>query len=152
MSLYYLIFLLRDRAEFTADNIVGPKKTRTFSSSNPIVFLNACQAGSEGYSLTGIGGWAQQFIKVGASAFIGTLWSVTDVEAREFTEALYNQLRKPIKLSEAVQKARNTFRDPGDVSHMAYVLFAPPNLFEFQLQKRLILTFTLGHKLQWIVS
>ena len=65
----------------------------------------------------GIGGWAQQFIKVGASAFIGTLWSVTDVEARKFTEVLYTQLCKPIKLSEAVQKARDSFRDPGDVSH-----------------------------------
>jgi CHAT domain-containing protein len=116
------------RADFKAESIVGPRITQTFKKTNPIVFLNACQSGSQGHFLTGIGGWAQQFIKVGASAFIGTLWSVSDTEACQFTERLYSQLSEPIKLSEAVQKTRTASRNPGDVSHLAYVLFAPPNL------------------------
>ena len=116
------------RADFRAESIVGPKVRRTFGQSNPIVFLNACQSGSQGYSLTGIGGWAQQFIKAGACAFIGTLWSVTDTEAREFTEDLYSQLCKPINLAQAVQKTRKSSHNPGDISRLAYVLFAPPKL------------------------
>jgi len=116
------------RADFRAESIVGPKVKQTFGLSNPMVFLNACQSGSQGYSLTGIGGWAQQFIKAGACAFIGTLWSVTDAEARQFAEDLYSQLCKPINLAQAVQKARNSSRNPGDISRLAYVLFAPPSL------------------------
>jgi CHAT domain-containing protein len=116
------------RADFRAESIVGPRIRQTFSNTNPIVFLNACQSGSQGYSLTGVGGWAQQFIKAGASAFIGTLWSVVDSEACRFTEDLYRQLSKPVKISEAVKNARRSSRDSRDMSRLAYVLFAPPNL------------------------
>lgn len=42
------------RADFRAESIVGPNITRTFSQTNPIVFLNTCQSGSQGYSLTGV--------------------------------------------------------------------------------------------------
>ncbi|HYV52202.1 MAG TPA: CHAT domain-containing protein, partial [Candidatus Eisenbacteria bacterium] len=69
-----------------AESIVGPKVRAAFDRNNPIVFLNACQSGRQGYSLTGVDGWAEQFIKAGASAFIGTLWSVTHTKARKFTE------------------------------------------------------------------
>jgi CHAT domain-containing protein len=116
------------RADFRAESIVGPKVKQTFGKSNQIVFLNACQSGSKGYSLTGIGGWAQQFIKAGACAFIGTLRSVTDTEVRQFTEDLYSQLCKPINLAQAVQETRKSSRNPGDISRLAYVLFAPPAL------------------------
>src|SRR5688572_9361520 len=47
----------------------------------PIVFLNACQAGRAGYKLTGIGGFAHAFLRAGAGAFVGTLWSVGDEPA-----------------------------------------------------------------------
>lgn len=125
------------RADFRAENIVGPKVKQTFGKSNPLVFLNACQSSSQGYSLTGIGGWAQQFIKAGACAFIGTLWSATDSEARQFTEDLYSQLCKPINLAQAVQKTRNSSRNPGDLSRLAYVLFAPPALsLSFNCKKK----------------
>ena len=42
-------------------------------SGNPIVSLNACSAGRSGYNLTGIGGFAQAFLKRSAGIFIGAL-------------------------------------------------------------------------------
>ena len=53
--------------------------------NRPIVVLNACQSGRAGYSLTGLGGFAQSFLLAGAGMFIGTLWSVGDTPARTFT-------------------------------------------------------------------
>ncbi len=41
--------------------------------AKPIVILNTCQSGVQGFSLTEIKRWATQFLDAGASAFIGTL-------------------------------------------------------------------------------
>ena len=60
--------------------------------THPVVVLNACQVGRQDYQLTGIGGFADSFLKRGAGAFIGTLWSVVDETARTFTETFYQTL------------------------------------------------------------
>jgi CHAT domain-containing protein len=50
----------------------------SFGNNNPMVILNACQSGVQGFSLTGIQSWATRFVDAGACVFIGTLWSATD--------------------------------------------------------------------------
>jgi len=60
--------------------------------AKPFVFFNACQVGRSALSMTGIGGWARQFLHVGAGAFIGPYWSVSDKPAHDFARALYNRL------------------------------------------------------------
>jgi hypothetical protein len=95
--------------------------------SRPIIVLNACQAGRAGYRLTGIGGFAQAFLRGKAGAFIGTLWSVGDTPARVFTEAFYAKLLEGKKVSEAAVAAREKARTDGDATWLAYVVYAHPH-------------------------
>jgi hypothetical protein len=93
----------------------------------PMIVLNACQAGRAGYRLTGIGGFAQAFLRGQAGAFIGTLWSVGDAPARVFTEALYTELLAGKNVSEAAVAAREQARADGDATWLAYVVYAHPH-------------------------
>lgn len=93
----------------------------------PIVFLNACQAGRAGYKLTGIGGFAQSFLKAGAGAFVGTLWSVGDEPAFFFGQAFYDELRKGATVAESAIAAREAARKAGDATWLAYVVYAHPH-------------------------
>jgi len=99
--------------------------------SNPLVILNACQTGNLGYVLTGIGGWSEAFLRKDASGFIGTLWSVGDTTALNFTKSLYKHLKEKKSLDESVKLARIEARDMaqanGDPSWLAYSLYAQPN-------------------------
>jgi CHAT domain-containing protein len=91
-----------------------------------IVVLNACQTGRLGYKLTGIGGFAQAFLRAGAGAFVGTLWSVGDIPARAFTEAFYDALQEGKSIAEATTAARAKARADGDATWLAYVVYAHP--------------------------
>jgi len=117
--------ILEDGYGLKPENINGP--LMAFGESNPLVILNACQTGQQGFSLTGIGSWAKQFLEAGASGFIGTLWSVSDSTALRFTENLYQKLSSGSTLDKAVRDARNAAREEGDPSWLAYTLYTQPN-------------------------
>ncbi len=94
----------------------------------PIVVLNACQVGQSSYALTGMSGFAQAFLKGGAGAFVAPLWSVGDRPARIFIETLYRELINGLNLSEATSLARNTAKQTGDASWLAYSVYGHPHL------------------------
>lgn len=96
--------------------------------AHPVVFLNACRTGYGGQALSGIGGWATQFLRVGASAFIGTLWSVRTRPARLFAETFYEALFDGKTIASAAQQARCTVRDryPNKTTWLAYTVYADP--------------------------
>jgi CHAT domain-containing protein len=98
-----------------------------FRQAKPIAILNTCQSSIQGFSLTEIKSWATQFLDAGTSAFIGTLWRVSDKAAFKFTQELYKQLSAGTTLGEAVQKARTSCKEPGDSSWLAYELYGQPN-------------------------
>ena len=95
------------------EDIVG--KAMNFGQTNPIIILNGCQIGSQGFSLTGIQEWATKFIDGGSSVFIGTLWSVSDEIAFEFVKEVYKQISNNM-LSEAIRISRNKCKKEGDPS------------------------------------
>ncbi|MDH5616879.1 MAG: CHAT domain-containing protein, partial [Acidimicrobiia bacterium] len=68
--------LLENQEELTPEDISGV--VRNLGQADPLVFLNACQIGRSAMSLTDVGGWASQFLKAGAAAFVGAYWSVFD--------------------------------------------------------------------------
>jgi len=109
---------------FTPDNLSG--KIRNLGLARPLVFLNACQTGRGGMSLTGVGGWAREFLKAGAGAFIGTYWSVFDRTACDFAQALYASLLGGEPIGKAVQSARTAVRNSGNPNWLAYTVFADP--------------------------
>jgi CHAT domain-containing protein len=119
----FSVLKLADGGEIRPDEIFG-----NFGSSNPIVVLNACQSGIQGFSFTKIVGWSEKFIGSGCSAFIGTLWSVSDAVALTFTEELYKQLKEGVPLGEAVRRSRISCKKFGDPSWLAYQLYAHPDM------------------------
>jgi len=111
---------LEGKIQLRPEEIVG--KAMTFGQSHPIVILNSCQTGNQGFSLTGIQGWAAKFLDAGASVFIGTLWSVNDETAFNFVKEFYNQLASGTSLGESVKNARNKSKKEGDTAWLAYQL------------------------------
>lgn len=99
-------------------------RAKTFGVSHPLVILNACQLGQQGFSLTGIGGWAKAVLGAGASAFIGAMWEVADDTAFKFTQYLYTKLAEGTSLDEAVRFARINSRTKGDPTWLAYTLYS----------------------------
>lgn len=116
--------LLENRQELTPENLSGV--VRNLGLAKPLVFLNACQIGRGAMSLTGIGGWAAQFLRAGAAAFIGAYWSVYDKPAHDFAQALYGRLLAGLSVGQAVQEARAAIKPQGDPTWLAYTVFAHP--------------------------
>lgn len=117
--------LLSNELVLTPEDING--EARNFGMNNPIIVMNACQTGQQGFSLVGIGGWAEKFLRAQASAFIGTLWSVNDRAAFKFTRRLYDKLHAGMPLDEAVKEARLDAKTDGDATWLAYTVFCRPN-------------------------
>jgi hypothetical protein len=116
--------LLEQGNEFLPADVSG--EAAKLGKAHPLVFLNACQIGRGGMSLTGIGGWATRFLEAGAGAFIGAYWSVFDEPAKKFTEALYPLLLGGTPIGEAAKSARAAIKPLGDPTWLAYTVFADP--------------------------
>ena len=99
-------------------------------NSQPIVFLNACQAGRAGNSMVGVGGFAKAFLKPtstrGAGAFIGAQWSVGDATALTFATKFYEALLGGKPLVEATRIARNAAKEAGELSWLSYTVYGDP--------------------------
>ncbi len=115
---------LENRETFKPEQLVGV--VTNLGASRPLVFLNACQIGRSGMSLTDIGGWAKQFLFAGAGAFIGPYWSVYDQPACDFAKELYKRLLVGLSIGKAVQEARLAIKATGDSTWLAYTVFADP--------------------------
>jgi hypothetical protein len=110
--------------QLTPEDLCGVVKN--VGNPKPLVFLNACQIGRNALSLTGIGGWASQFVDAGAGAFVGAYWSVYDQPAHDFAVALYRGLLGGMTIGKAVQEARLAIKPLGDPTWLAYTVFADP--------------------------
>ena len=102
-----------DQSELTlADGSLTPADLmggdlRGLRTRRPLVFLNACHSGQMALSLTGLGGWADKFFREArASAFVGTLWEVSDDLAAEFARNFYTALADGKTLGAALREAR----------------------------------------------
>lgn len=118
------IFLAGD-TPFTPEALNGP--VTNLGKAKPLVFLNACQAGRGGLSLTDVGGWGEKFLRAGAAAFIGTYWKVSDRPALEFARALYGRLLTGVPIGRAAREARAEIKDGGNPTWLAYTIFADPS-------------------------
>jgi len=116
--------ILEKGGDLTPEDLSGV--VRNLGRSQPIVFLNACQIGRGGMSLTDIGGWASQFLRADAGAFIGTYWSVYDKPAYNFARAFYDGLLQGRPIGEAAREARSAIKAIGDPTWLAYTVFADP--------------------------
>ncbi|MBI1298749.1 CHAT domain-containing protein [bacterium] len=123
------VIRLADQMELNPRDLRG-SFVRGLRKARPLVFLNACHTAQIGFSLTGLGGWAERMLgDVRANAFIGTLWEVNDELAAEFSETFYSALWQGSKLGEAFVAARQRVRDlqPDNSTWLAYTLYGDPN-------------------------
>ena len=112
--------------------IIGDKQAG-LRRARPIVFLNACHSGRVGFAMTKLGGWAQRFLDSGASAFVGSLWEISDELAALFARTFYQQLlgcdgSPALPFAEAFHGARMAVKkaDPANPTWLAFVLYADP--------------------------
>jgi CHAT domain-containing protein len=122
--------LARDTGEYIEDPFTAKVAARfcdiAAADNAPMVVLNACQVGRQGYQLTSIGGFSEAFLKGGAGAFVGTLWSVGDTPASTFTTELYERLLANSTLAEATIAGRKAARKERDATWLAYVVYGHP--------------------------
>jgi hypothetical protein len=102
-------------------------------SSNPFVFLNACQLGTETVGLDGnYGGMAGAFLSQGATGFISPLWSVDDDIAQEFAVEFYQRVFEEDRpVAEVMSELRSKFSKDSSkpaLSYLAYVYYGHPGL------------------------
>ncbi len=118
-----------DDGELRADDIVGALETG-INASHALVMLNACNTGRQGFALTGLGGWARQWVRAGASAFIGAQWEAHDELAAEFAVAFYEQLWAGAPLAEAAHAARMQIKalEPTNPTWLSYAVYGHPHL------------------------
>lgn len=98
----------------------------------PLVFLNACEVGEQGWSLTKIGGWAEAFCQVGATGFVGPYWPVADGVARKAALIFYRSLQAGETVGEAMIRIRQRFTEDDEYQYhpswLAYSLHCHPNV------------------------
>ncbi|HEX8139352.1 MAG TPA: CHAT domain-containing protein [Pyrinomonadaceae bacterium] len=97
--------------------------------NRPLVFLNSCHSGRTGPTLTGIEGWANEFIRNGCGAFIGCGWEVSDPLAAQFAKTFYEAFKDGKTLGRAVHKARVEMMKthPKNSTWLAYYLYGNPD-------------------------
>lgn len=117
--------MLESGFAFTPDELSG--EVKNLGRTQPLVFLNACQVGRSNLSLTDIGGFAPQFLRAGAAAFIGTYWSIFDQPALEFAQSFYDSLLAGETISQATKAAREKIQPLGDPTWLAYTVYADPS-------------------------
>ncbi len=115
---------LDHQEQLCARDISG--KVKNLGRSHPLIFLNTCQAGRSGLSLTNIGGFASQSLNAGAGAFIGAYWSIYDHAAYPFAKAFYDRLLAGQPIGKAVREARLEIKRSGDPTWLAYTVYADP--------------------------
>jgi hypothetical protein len=103
-----------------------------FSHAKPFVFINACTAGRPILTLSGIGGLANSFIELGASAIVAPLWNIDDKIAHDVAVNFYSAVKTDPKcpLAEIVRRIRRkAYDDPkalGQDTYTAYCFYGDP--------------------------
>lgn len=121
--------------ELTAPLVYGPEARRGVGRQRPLVFLNACQAGTGGEVLGMVFGWPQAFVRMGATACVAPLWSVVDETAKDVAAAFYEAVLKdrgadpaaqPQTIGEALRVIRGQWREKKSLTYLGYVLYGDP--------------------------
>ncbi len=93
----------------------------------PLIVINACRLGHPPSRRSEAGGFAESFLRAGAGAFVGCLWSIGDEPARAFVEEFYARLDAGDTMARATVDARQAARRSGDLSWLAYTVYAHPD-------------------------
>jgi hypothetical protein len=93
---------------------------------NPFAFLNACEVGQPVRTLVGVGGFANSFIDLGASAVVAPLWSVDDAVALRACKSLYADVLAGKTFGEAMKRIRARAFSARKDTYAAYCYYGDP--------------------------
>jgi hypothetical protein len=120
---------LANQTALRAEDLHGRRQT-LLRADRPLVFLNACHAGRQGWELTRLGGWVSVWVeRCRCGSFIGPLWVVGGRMAGLMAMTFYEELAQGRTIGEAAQKARQVVRaaSPSNPTWLAYSIYAHPN-------------------------
>ena len=120
----------RSRSCWSLDDLRAALPDRpplALNDPGPLVVINACRLGQPPSRRSEAGGFAESFLRAGAGAFVGCLWSVGDEPARAFVEEFYARLDAGDTMARATIEARQAARRSGDLSWLAYTVYAHPD-------------------------
>jgi hypothetical protein len=107
-----------------------PGVKKGFRAARPLVFLNACEVGRAEPALAGVGGFADAFMTLGASAVVAPLWSVKDSIAHQVAVEFYERSRREPQtpFAEILRDLRRRSYGPagGEDSWAAYCFYGDP--------------------------
>ena len=119
--------IMLDDVQFTLTQMATAVINKVLARHAPTIFMNACRSAGLSPSYNQLDGWAREFLKAGAGAFIGTLWAVSDVAAGEFAWEFYSQLQAGSSFGTAVTRARQAAAgQPDDPTWLAYTAYGDP--------------------------
>src|SRR5262249_42429303 len=117
---------LQENRPLTPGELNGAALIGHIRTNRPAFVLNACHGGREGWSLTGLGGWANKLVSKGAGLFLAPLWEVNDGSAYLFARTFYEEVAAGKPVADAVHQGRRRVRQAGDPTWLAYSLYADP--------------------------
>jgi hypothetical protein len=107
-----------------------PGLEKGFAVARPLVFLNACEVGRQEPALVGTGGFAEEFMALGASAVIAPLWSVKDTIAHEIAVEFYRRIKaEPATPFAAILRdlrVKSYAVEGGEDTYAAYCFYGDP--------------------------
>jgi hypothetical protein len=98
--------------------------TKLLTKGQPIMYLNACDAGSTGIVLGQMGGFTATCLQEGCSGIIAPYWPISDKSAKQFALAFYGRLQTGEAIGTALKELRA--RHAGDPTYQAFAYFGDP--------------------------
>ncbi|GAA4609011.1 hypothetical protein BJY16_007121 [Actinoplanes octamycinicus] len=119
--------VLMTDGRFEPVSLARAAATGSLARRCPLVFFNACGSVDGGSYDTLMGGWAEQFLRAGAGAFIGSSWAVKSPAARRFALAFYREFAAGVPLGTASMTARGALSsNNADPTRLAYAIYGDP--------------------------
>lgn len=115
--------------DLTPLSVARSEVRQGLGSQHPLVFLNACEVGAAGASLSLVAGFPAAFLYAGASALVSPLWAVNDERAGKIAAEFYREAfvaggGKP--LGAVLRDLRARWRQEKHLTYLAYVLYGDP--------------------------
>ena len=121
---------LIDGNRFSSTSVGGSADLRTaFAKGRLLVFINACDAGRTSPDLSKLGGFAHEFIAIGASAVIAPLWSASDEIAHKVASIFYQEHgnQPAAKILRQIRAKSYRDKDPGVDTYASYCFYGDPH-------------------------
>jgi CHAT domain-containing protein len=111
----------------TLNQMRGQKIASHIENNRPAFFFNTCHGGRQIQALTGLGGWVNHVMKMGAGLVIAPQWEVSDTFAYQFAINFYQKLLEGKTVAEAIYHSRLEAKNQGDSTWLAYSVYGHPN-------------------------